>query len=299
MKTLSKTIAIGFAALSFSAHGTGSEPSPHPLNLEFVTIKEDNGIFTKLLLKVFFSALLLLSVAEAHHLEGERPAVTLNDLDFAFQDITKDYAMAATETTQRQWALIMRENPSHYKESWYCDEHRIMNGVELCPNYPVESITLYEIQDYIEKLNALYNPNVTCGETPKTSQPGCFRLPLQEEWEYARTDEGIVCGSSSSSYLCNWRRDGEPHNVALYWENSYGLHDMYGNVGEHVLEDWRNEDNPDPYEVELLDMFGPRSAVCGGTWKAGAWDYISCYTGSDAGNWSSSKRIGFRLVRAL
>ena len=158
------------------------------------------------------SLAILASVARAQHTEV--PPVPFEKLGFAFQEIeadtftmgspdtekgralgreenqvtvriTKNYLISKMETTQRQWVLIMGKNPSYFKESKHCDNYDTLNGVGLCPEHPVETVNWNQVQTYIQRLNALYNPGVDCGATPKTSKSGCFRLPTEAEWEHA------------------------------------------------------------------------------------------------------------------
>ena len=67
----------------------------------------------------------------------------------------KDFYIGRYEVTQEQWGLVMGENPSSY----------------MCTDCPVNNVSWTDIQNYIEKLNAMTGKH--------------YRLPTEAEWEYA------------------------------------------------------------------------------------------------------------------
>ena len=69
----------------------------------------------------------------------------------------KPFYLGQTEITQSQWKRVMGSNPSRFKED----------------NNPVEKISIYEVMQFIDRLNKRYQ-----GKT-------VFRLPTEAEWEYA------------------------------------------------------------------------------------------------------------------
>lgn len=133
-------------------------------------------------------------------------------------EISKGFWISKYEITQKQWKTIMRKNPSHFK------------GDDL----PVDSISWFDAQDFIKKLNSK-------GE-------GNFRLPTETEWEYA-----CRAGSETAFYYGNdesllenyaWttsNSDRHTHPVGEKLPNAWGLYDMIGNVWEWC-EDWYDED---------------------------------------------------------
>ncbi len=130
------------------------------------------------------------------------------------------YYMQKTEVPQALWKSVMGENPSHFK-----DDDR-----------PVEQVSLNDCQSFIEKLNGL----------PSVGKSGLvFRLPTEEEWEYA-------CRAGSAGNYCKladgteitadtlesvaWYGEsaftGSTHPVGRKQPNAFGLHDMLGNAEE-------------------------------------------------------------------
>jgi len=124
--------------------------------------------------------------------------------------IDQDFYLGKYPVTQQQWEAVMGNNPSHF------------NGGSL----PVETVSWYDAQIFIQKLNQL-------------SSKKFYRLPTEEEWEYA-----CRAGSTSEYYF----GDDESQLVEYAWYNSnsgrtthpvgqkkpneWGLCDMAGNVWE-------------------------------------------------------------------
>lgn len=113
------------------------------------------------------------------------------------------------EVTEALWAAVMGSNPPDYKG----------------PNYPVSKATYYNCLEFINKLNQLTHKN--------------FRLPREEEWEYAalggKYSHGYQYSGSNSPYEVGWYKDNSEntkHEVGLLKPNELGLYDMTGNVSE-------------------------------------------------------------------
>ena len=281
-----------------------------------------------LLLGTLLGAALVAPCARAHHAEGRPPVptATLEELDFALREIpagsftmgspgsedgrdgdegqekveiTRDFLMAATETTQRQWALIMGGNPSRFSTPEDCDNHGTVNGAGVCPDLPVERVSWEDVQEYHRKLNAMFNPGSDCDGTPE-SDPGCFRLPTEAEWEYAaRAGTGTAYhfgdspGDLGGYAWYGENSGGRTRPVATRWENPLGLHDMHGNVWEWTRDGYRRElsGGKDP----LRDS-GANRVIRGGGWSGNA---RSLRSANRSGGNADRRLIvmGFRSVR--
>ena len=87
--------------------------------------------------------------------------------------------------------------------------------------YPVERVSFNEVQDFIAGLN--------------DREPGSrYRLPTEEEWEYAGRagTTGKRYGELKRIAWYYGNSGGSPRPVGTKAANSWGLHDMLGNVCE-------------------------------------------------------------------
>jgi formylglycine-generating enzyme required for sulfatase activity len=182
--------------------------------------------------------------------------------------LTKPFEMQVTPVTQRQWLLVMGENPSHFKAQG-----------ELNLDRPVETVSRDDAQAFIKKMNEL-DPNYN------------YRLPTEAEWEYAAgkdPDEFNVYGWHEKN------SGDQTHDVASLKPNEHGLHDMHGNVWEWV-QDWYG----DYSSGSVIDPSGPSSGsfrvLRGGSWGSDARRLRAANRGLDDPSVRSFS-VGARLVR--
>ncbi|MCB9784803.1 MAG: formylglycine-generating enzyme family protein [Candidatus Omnitrophica bacterium] len=200
-------------------------------------------------------------------------------------EIEQDFFISETEITAAQWRAIMRGFPDEF----------VFRG----NNYPMCSVSWFEIassQGFLDELNSL--------------EIGTFRLPNEEEWEYAcraGTETAFSFGSYDTTPDCSaWSladkymvwcansKDG-PNPVGSLLPNGFGLFDMHGNLYEWC-ENWYDHTWPRPnvggqshYPTQR------RKAVRGGCWKL---DAHFCRCASEMGYFPTlrSELIGFRIV---
>ncbi len=201
--------------------------------------------------------------------------------------ISKAYWIGKYELTQREYQLIMGNNPSYYR------------GVDK----PVECVSWNDAMKFCEKLNKREHQ---AGRVP----PGYeYRLPTEAEWEYAARG-----GNKSKAYKYSggnnidavaWygpNSSRQTHEVGTKSANELGIHDMSGNVWEWSLDSCNKSGVvagivTDTYKNRSVDPFCNSSyhIFRGGGWYRG--DRL-CRVSARAGN-SPDRRLyylGFRIV---
>ena len=135
----------------------------------------------------------------------------------AYRVYVEGFWMGKFVVTQGQWEKLLGNNPSVYKKG---------------NDYPVEHVSWDDAREFIFGLNQ------------KTAMS--FRLPTEEEWEYAARSEGKKerwAGTDNESELTEYawygiNSGGGTHPVGQKRPNGLGLYDMSGNVWEWVQKDY-------------------------------------------------------------
>ena len=123
--------------------------------------------------------------------------------------IPRPFAVGKYEVTQAEWRALMGSNPSRFKGG----------------RNPVEQVGWNDAQDFVRRLST------------KTGKQ--YRLLTEAEWEYAAragTATKYFWGNSFDTSRANNGDETVP--VGRYAPNSFGLHDMHGNVWEWVEDCW-------------------------------------------------------------
>lgn len=154
----------------------------------------------------------------------------------------KPFYICKFEVTQREWAGIMGYNPSHFQGD----------------NNPVETVSYANCLGFIRELSRLSGLN--------------FRLPSEEEWEYAakggnRSLGFNHCGSNNIDEVAWYKLNsgGTTHIVGTKKPNELGLYDMSGNVLEFVSSMWcdnYNEPRTSQYNVGRGGDFSDEENGC-------------------------------------
>lgn len=213
-------------------------------------------------------------------------------------NLTKNYELQTTHVTQKQYFDVMKVNPSTFKSIQYCPKtyQVTANGFTGCPNNPVESVSYYDAQEFIARLNG----------TLKRSY--VYRLPTEAEFEFAAragTATAYPFGENIAQLpLYAWFSENasrHTHEVAQLKPNAWGLYDTQGNAWQWVSDYYGN------YEItEQTDPMGPQSGpyrvARGSSWISDAIDPLTrqdLRSASRACGGSNDRysTVGFRLVR--
>jgi len=188
-----------------------------------------------------------------------------------------DYYITDTEITVGLWNYVMFDANSN-------DLHSNDN------NLPISNISWLDVQEFIEKLKNI-------------SKLG-FRLPTEQEWEYA-AKEGEF--SSQKQFQFTYSGGTNPRDVAWFAENSDGkkhqikkkkqnklkIFDMSGNVWEYCSDVYSEE----KYKNNSIEQDNESLKICirGGSFLSNKADIRVTNRESIARNIANSQ-IGFRLV---
>lgn len=172
----------------------------------------------------------------------------------------KQFQMSAYQTTQSEWLAEMGYNKSHFKGN----------------NHPVESVTFYEVETFIKKMNDKKDGFI-------------YRLSTEEEWEYccrAGSTTNYCFGDNKEElqeYAWFWKNsEGKTHPVGQKKPNAWGLYNMHGNVWEWTDSLWSTSSSS--------------RVLRGGSWGSSAQSLRSANRGFGSPD-DSLTFAGFRLVR--
>ncbi len=189
--------------------------------------------------------------------------------------ISRPFYMSRHEITQRQWRVVMGENPGFFKGK----------------NRPIENVTWDQVQEFIRRLNLRDNTR-------------SYRLPTEAEWEYA-------CRAGTLTQYCfgndpeqldlyGWfcrNSDFETHPVGKLRPNAWGLYDMHGNAAEWCQDWYGGNSYADGSEIDPGGSPGGTEKVI----RGGSWEHAASYCRSAARIHyipnDASTFVGFRLVK--
>jgi len=196
--------------------------------------------------------------------------------------LTRGFWLADTACTQALWRAVMNDNPSRFTGD---------------PGLPVENVSWRDVQQFIERLNALF-PDLQA------------KLPSEAQWEYAcraGTQTPFAFGNNITPELVNYDGNypyagggkglyrGKTVPVKSLPSNPWGLYEMHGNVWEWCA-DWYGD-----YPREAVtDPKGPGQGngrvVRGGSWGINAWSTRSAYRDWGGPPDDRDAKLGFRLA---
>jgi formylglycine-generating enzyme required for sulfatase activity len=187
----------------------------------------------------------------------------------------KAFQMSKYPITQKQYRLVMGTNPSSFQ------------GDENCP---VENLSWHDAVKFCEELSKRIGQKV--------------KLPTEAQWEYAcrAGSTGKYCFGDDDSKLGNYawydkNSGSRTHPVGEKLANSWGLHDMHGNVWEWCEDVWHENYNGAPTDGSAWLTGGEqnRRALRGGSWFD---NVINCRSANRDWNVADDRDndVGFRVV---
>lgn len=197
------------------------------------------------------------------------------------------FSIGRYEVTQAQWRAVIGSDPPELHNKG-CDE---------CP---VEQVSWNDIQDFIQKLNALTGKR--------------YRLPSEAEWEYAarggnQSKKRLYSGSKVINEVA-WYEvnalEGNTHGVqkttrpvGTKKSNELGIFDMSGNVREWVEDCWHKQYDGAPSNSRAWQQANEgdcsRRVLRGGSWFTDG--FYSRVSDRDWGeNEEKTHHYGFRLA---
>jgi len=184
-----------------------------------------------------------------------------------------DFYIGKYEVTQAQWKAVMGNNPSYFKGD----------------NLPVESISWYDVQEFIKKLNQRTGKH--------------YRLPTEAEWEYAarggNKSRGYKYSGSDNIESVAWyigNSSSKTHIVGTKQHNELEIYDMSGNVWEWCNDCYSSSYyGSGPQNNPQGASSGSRRVRRGGSWGNGASSCRVANRNYNNPNYSLCN-LGFRLA---
>lgn len=163
-----------------------------------------------------------------------------DELPVHYVTIKQNYYIGQTEVTQKLWKAVMGYNPSKKK------------GDKL----PVTDVDYYEVQEFLYRLDSITGMQ--------------FRLPTEEEWEYAarggKNSRGYVYSGGKDVDRVAWHNGntGKLMNPKKRTHNELGIYDMSGNVWEWCSSKYHYFDRE---RNAKLGKEGEMYCIRGGAWQ--------------------------------
>ena len=221
------------------------------------------------------------------------------------------FSMSRYEVTQKEYQEVMGTNPSYFKGD----------------NLPVEMVTWFDAIEYCNKRSENEGLMPVYKITRRTSQfsfkegypitvtanwnANGYRLPTEAEWEYAcragtttpfNTGNYITTNQANydGNYPYNNNAKGEHRErttpVGTFAANTWGLHDMHGNVAEWCW-DWYGNYASGAQTDPMGAISGYHRVVRGGSWISDG-QFLRSANRSPLNPTFRIEGVGFRLVRS-
>ncbi len=188
------------------------------------------------------------------------------DEDIHQVTFTRGFWLADSECSQALWASVYGSTPS------------ALQDLDL----PVERVSWEASQDFLERLDR--------------AVPGLrARLPTESEWEYACRAGGADDGPMNLDEVAWYAHtsDAASHPLKELRPNSWGLHDMLGNVAEWCQDSYRPY--PKPVIIDPPPGAGGAHVIRGGSFRDSAGDCRATHRDRARAGYSGD-RVGLRIA---
>jgi formylglycine-generating enzyme required for sulfatase activity len=240
------------------------------------------------------------------------------DLNRAHEVEISNFRMADTPVTQWQYAMVMKSNPSRFKNG-PASVFVTINGspIQMRPNNPVESVLRTEENEFLRRLNewsAKDDPRVY--QVIANHRPFAhIRRPTEAEWEFVARNRGAWAGGSPDGvdrkniYKYAWlgkNSSESTHPVGelqpLVIDGDKLFYDLFGNVFERVEDNYK--DNYGLSDDQLLQLTknplvlfdrDAYTVMRGGSFNQSGFSLLSFRLSDDPPN-SRHWDVGFRLA---
>jgi formylglycine-generating enzyme required for sulfatase activity len=213
--------------------------------------------------------------SELRHIDKPAHTVRVSDFYIGKYEVTVGEYLKFCQATNSNWPEWLENNNNKNvetgsSEEYFYDKHLRDTIIER----PMK--TFYSFVGYwrtgsedLPIVGVSWNNAIAYCRWLSTISGKIYRLPTEAEWEYSAKG-GETYESADSNYLnlTRWygkNSDYKPHPVGQKKSNSFGLHDMMGNVQE-----WCNDYFADYTKSSLVDPLGSATGssrvVRGGGW---------------------------------
>lgn len=199
----------------------------------------------------------LVLLPRGSYLKGSPKSEYLRRADEEYRTVVlqKRILMGIYEVTQGEYQAVMGSNPSHFSPQGAGAD---VLGTLKSTRFPVEQVSWNDAVEFCQRLSEL---------PEEVAANRIYRLPTESEWEFAcraGSTEAFSTGQIIEGSQANIRSD-DPYwyarrapslkrtqTVGRFPPNSFGLHDMHGNVMEWC-HDYYNP-KPSGLSLSILDL---------------------------------------------
>ncbi len=222
--------------------------------------------------------------------------------------LTRPIYLGKHEVTQKDYRKVMGKNPSFFAKTG-TNPQLVVKVLTLdTANHPVENVSWYDAAEFCAKLSQLEKRQpfyARSGDSVSFLDNGDgYRLPTEAEWEFAcRAGKTTTIWKDKDLARVGWvNRAGRTYPVGQLPANSFGLHDMHGNIWEWC-SDWYDAREYLRFEGQTAqDPLGPRSGssrvLRGGSWISVSSSCWSTYREPQSPD-KRGPNMGFRVALVL